>query len=941
MIRKKALIFLFLFLANLFCQITINKNLTTEDGLINSDICAIHEDREGYIWFATMDGISRWDGISFENFNTANGLPASQVYDIFEDDGGLIYFPTYGGGTAVYKNGSLKRAFTEIDSFDVDLAALEKGADGNYYFGGYDGICVSDPLNNIFVPDSSNSVWNITRGRDGTLYFGTYKVGVRIFKNGEWSYFDKNNGLKDNAVWKVLESSSGELHIGTNSGLSVFSRDSLITEVFENEFSNDRITAICQTHDGIIYYGGVKGVSFFKNGEWNYISKENGLIASDTWSIYEDSYGQVYFGSAGGGVSIYRPEIFLSYNMDHGLADDIVQAVYEDENGVFYFGTEDGLSILREGEFSTITTSEGLAGNIIRDIKGDGKGKIFVGTRSGLSILSNGKIRNYTTEDGLPDNKVFSLLYASDSKLYIATNKGIGVLDNENIRVFNKENGLPEDYVQHIFENSENEIEFATYSGVIIKKDEKFMHFSADEGLSGNKINSIFQDKKERKYYGTYGKGLNILDNGKIRAVDTSSGLSDNTVHSIIGDDKGNIYASTSKGIDILSFYDDTLKIRNISETDGLSDNKNLANASFRDSRGRLWFGSVKGVTCYDPEADIEITEPPKVHIKKISVFDKIVPDGIRQFDHKSNFLTFEYIGIFLPSPEKVRYAVRLKGLEDNWEFTKERKVRYAGLTHGKYSFEIKAANDRGYWSEPVSYDFVILPPWYLSWWFKTVIIGVAVLILWILYRSRVNKILQTERLRTRIAGDLHDEIGSALTAIHMGSQSIIRSDDPGKIRSTAKRIGSSTRELMSTFSDIVWSIESSNDTLGELCCRIEDFCYKMRSDCGIGINFESFGIIPGKNISSGIRQNVYLIFKEALNNSIKYSGSEIIEVTLELKSGILHLKIKDKGSGFAEKKCSEGGHGMKSMKVRAEKIGGELAIEDNNGITVELRVKL
>jgi ligand-binding sensor domain-containing protein len=941
MLKMIISIFQLLFIANLFSQIIVSRYLTTEDGLINSDICAIHEDREGYMWFATMDGLSRWDGISFENFNTANGLPASQVYDILEDDDGLIYFPTYGGGTVVYKNGSLERAFTEIDSLDVDLAAVEKGADGNYYFGGYDGICVSDRLGNFFVPDSSNSVWNISKGRDGTMYFGTYKVGVRILNNGEWSYLDKSKGLKDNAVWKVLESSSGELHIGTNSGLSVFKDDSLITEVYENEFSNDRITAICQTRDGRICYGGIKGVSFFRNGEWNYITKDNGLIASDTWSISEDSWGQIYFGSAGGGVSIYRPEILFSYNMEHGLADDIVQAIYEDENGIFYFGTEDGLSILSEGEFKTITVSEGLAGNIIRDIKGDGKGRIFIGTRSGLSVLKNGRIQNYTTDDGLPDNKIFSLLYASDSKLYIATNKGIGVLDNENIRVFNKENGLPEDYVQHIFENSENEIEFATYSGVIIKKDEEFVRLSTDDGLSGNKINSIFQDSKGRKYYGTYGKGLNISDKGEIRVVDTSLGLSNNTISSIIGDEKGNIYIATSKGIDIICFKNDSITVRNIDKTDGLISNKNLPNASFKDSRGKLWFGSVNGVTCYDPKADIEIRTPPKVQIKKISIFDKIVPDGIRQFDYQSNFLTFEYIGIFLPSPEKVKYAVRLKGLEDNWEFTKERKVRYAGLTHGKYSFEIKAANDRGYWSEPVSYEFVILPPWYLSWWFKTVIIGVAVLILWALYRSRVTKILQTERLRTRIAGDLHDEIGSALTAINMGSQSIMRSDDPGKIRSTAKRIGSSTRELMGTFSDIVWSIESSNDTLGELCCRIEDFCFRMRSDCDISIHFSSSGVIADKRISSAIRQNVYLIFKEALNNSIKYSGSESIEVSLGLQNGRLSLKVKDNGSGFAEKKCSEGGHGMKSMKSRAEKISGELVIEDKNGITVELKVKL
>ncbi|MBN2789966.1 MAG: ATP-binding protein, partial [Candidatus Delongbacteria bacterium] len=243
--------------------------------------------------------------------------------------------------------------------------------------------------------------------------------------------------------------------------------------------------------------------------------------------------------------------------------------------------------------------------------------------------------------------------------------------------------------------------------------------------------------------------------------------------------------------------------------------------------------------------------------------------------------------------------------------------------------------------SEPVSYDFEILPPWWLSWWFKTVIIGVVVLVLWVIYRSRVNKILQNERLRTRIAGDLHDEIGSSLTGIFMSTESIQRSKDEDKINKTAKKIGVRTKELMHTFSDIVWSIESRNDTMGELSDRMEEFVFKMSSDCDMIIIFNSSGLNREKKISSELRQNLYMIFKEALNNSIKYSKAEKIDVSLTLDKKTLTLKVKDNGKGFAVEKQSFGGHGMKSMKNRAEKISGVLDIVDDNGVQITINVNL
>ncbi len=924
-----------------YTQIRIQKHITTEGGLIQPDICAIHEDKNGYMWFATMGGISRWDGINMISYGTADGLPAAQIYDIFEDDDGRIYFPTYGGGTVAYENGKISKAFGEIDKYDVDVVAIKKGNDGKYYFGGYEGISVLDNERNACSLDSSNSVWNISKCRDGTFCFGTYKAGVKILKQNEWSELNTGNGLADNAVWKVMEDRKGRLHIGTNKGLSVYENGKFLPKDKENEFLKARITGICQSSEGIIYYGGMRGVTYWNNAKWNYLTVGNGLSADDIWSIYEDSFGSIYFGSAGGGVNIYRPGIFENYDVSSGLSDNIVQSIYEDESGVLYFGTEKGVNILKNGRFSYLTVKNGLTGDNVRSITGDKKGKIFVGTRSGLSIIENGKISNITSEDGLIDDQILSLLYSKDNSLYVCTIKGVSVIRDSGISNYSRENGMADDYVQCAFGNSEGDIEFGTYLGVVVKNGNEFSSLSLKDGLNSLKIVSICEDKAGRKFYGTYGKGLNILYKGEWTYLNTDSGLSSSTIGSITESNNGDIYIATGSGIDILTFKGDSIKIRHIDKSDGLVDNGNFRDASFKDSKGRLWFGTVKGVSCYDPSADKEINIPAKMHLNTVKLFDEeIVPDR-NLFTYDQNFLSFEYIGIYLPSPEKVKYKLRLTGLDEKWEYTYERKIRYTGLNPGKYVFEVMAMNEWGFWSDKLSYGFTILPPWYKTWWFRIIFGILIVTAVWVIYRSRINKILQVERLRTRIASDLHDEIGSLLTSIFMGTEMIQRSKDNEKINITAKKIGSSTKELMNTFSDIVWSIESANDTLGELSDRIEEFVFKMKSECGVSISFRSAGIKKDVKISSEIRQNIYLIFKEALNNSIKYSAAEDISVNLELKGSELELKVKDNGAGFSDKKQSQGGHGMKSMTFRAEKIGGTLKVTEKNGVTVEVKVRI
>ena len=941
MIKRTLLISFFVFAIitrYLPAQIVIHRTLTVEDGLVQSNINAIHEDREGYLWFATMDGISRWDGVNFVNFQTHNGLSASQIYDIYEDDDGSIYFPTYGGGLCRFKDGHMKQVFPQIARADSDLVAIRKDESGNFYLGGYRGISRIDTNGNARLIDSSYAVWTIGTGRNNTLYFGTYKTGVKILKNGIWSLFSEKEGLVNNAVWRITEASDGTLYVGTNGGVSVVRNGEVSYLGDECTFLNCRTIAIYEDRTGGMYFGSMKGVAYYKNDSWKRFTEKNGLLTNDIWSVYEDSYGTVYFGTGGGGVCIYRPGLIENYTKVSGLSDNIVRTVYEDRDNAYWFGNDAGVTILSHGEMRYLTQKDGLTGNRVRKIVGDAAGKIYIGTRSGLNIWENGRLKTLTKDQGLIDNQILSLLVGSDGALYVCTRKGVSILQNSRIKNYDKSNGMVDEYVTCAEEDDKGNIYFGTYLGVAVLTKQGWDTLSLKDGLTDNKILAIHQDRRGYYYFGSYGGGLSVQTESGTRVLSMQNGLTSNTIWSIQEDEKGKIYLATGRGVNVLNWQNDSLTIRLIQHADGLASDEHNRDASFKDSKGRLWFGTGNGVSCYNPTFDRPQTKAPRLHLLSVKLFDQTIDLQRNTFEHNENNLNFEYIGIYLPAPEKVTYRYRLIGMEDNWHTTKERHAHYTNLASGNYVFEVMAANEWGYRSKPIRYVFSVAPPWWETWWFRLLAITVLAAILWQLYLMRIRHLLEMERLRSKIASDLHDDVGSMLTRIFQGSEIVQISRDQNKIKQTAKRIGELTQEAAQTFSDIIWSIEAQNDTIGNLIERMQDLRFQLLSERDVAVQFVIEGLDRQKALHGTKRQHIYLIYKEALNNIAKYAKADRVDIYLKNTAYQFMMEIVDNGKGVSDHALG-GGHGLKSMKRRAEQLKGHLTIFSNGGTTVRLEI--
>ena len=982
-------LFLCFALSNAVAQIKIQKNLTVEDGLVQSQVISIYEDKDGYIWFGTYDGVSRWDGIDFVNYQSQDGLIGAEVYRIREHYDGAIHFTTRGGiineyasgilqplhqnlqieknkltasfrskngdificikeqGVSIYKNGETKILTKKDGLAGNTVESIFEGKDGKIYFiTDSSGISVFNN-NNLQTIDiktglASNSIYYVYESKDNTLFFITMNNGITVLKSNKFKTFTKATGLVADFMPDLYEASDSTIYfMSENNGVSAFKNGRLKSINTASGLISDNINAICEGPDGTIYFGTYgSGVSIYKNGEFSTLNKSNGLADDFIHSIFAGQNGTIYFGTDDG-VSLYRPGIIANYTEDTGLASNYVTAILEGRDGTIYFGTfGDGLSVYKDGKFEDITEKDGLVSNYVYSLLEDKAGALYIGTwGGGVSVLEDGKFRSITTNNGLAENRIIDILESKDGAIYFATGGGVSIWREGKFQTLNEENGLACEHVVSLFESQDSTIYFGSEHGGVCKyKSGEFDILNEDKGLAANFVLSIYQNKTGTMFYATLGAGVTTEKDGILKTIDVSDGLSNNTVHGILEDEAGNIYLTTNKGINILSNWDGAVNVRTLRSGDGLASDETNQGAYFKDSQGKLWFGTIRGVTCYNPKIDTPDFLLPRVHISRMRVFEEEIPLTKFQqinLEHHENYLKFDFTGIDLSAPKKITYRYRLSGVDKDLVETQQRYVQYTNLDNGKYIFELKAKNQWGVWSVPAQVAFSISPPFWETWWFVLCIVlvfggGVVFLVIY-----RVQQLLAMERLRTKIAADLHDNIGSSLTEISIISEvaaSQLATEPKERVLKNLGKISNISRSLIDNMNDIVWLVTPKRDSLHDLIIHLRDLYTELFSYSGIIFKTMNLQELERVRLPMTYRQNLYLIFKEALNNSLKHSNCNEITLETHVEGRRLKMALTDDGKGFDQSKPFSG-NGLENMKKRAENIGGKLNIHSQNGM--------
>ncbi|MBN4049646.1 SpoIIE family protein phosphatase, partial [Bacteroidales bacterium AH-315-N07] len=531
----------------------------------------------------------------------------------------------------------------------------------------------------------------------------------------------------------------------------------------------------------------IKNKSFPDKFEVQNYTKEEGLNSNYLISLFQDREHNLWIGTYGAGVSKLTKQTYRIYKRRNGLKDNFIWNVKEDHEGNIWTTTNTGgIAVLPfnqrnkvSQEFITFTSKDGLLHNQVETVFIDSRGNIWIGSTDGLTKIHFNKRDNsirilltLTTRDGLTVNEIKTIYEDSKGNMWIGTYNGVSRLKPNKIHSkgfeienYNRMNGLVNNRVYSIVEDNEENIWIATGEGVSRLERNKnnelaFKNFTAENGLANDNARTILRDKKGWIWIGT-GGGISIYKpkTNNFDHISTKDGLTSDRLYLMHFDDKDHfLWIGTNIGIDrfdLAEFYNSgKKKIKHFTHLDGFLELETNTNAVCQDRFGNLWFGTIDGLIKYNPKYIKPKNElEPILNIKKVTLAqnDSLIPRNavLPYFD---NYLTFQYVGISLTLPDKVRYSFKLNGFDNAWSpMTNKTEAIYSNLPPGEYSFEVLACNNDGIWNKyPASFDFTINPPFWKTIWFYLLTVSLTVSILYLLFKWRVRKLKLEKKVLER-----------------------------------------------------------------------------------------------------------------------------------------------------------------------------------------------
>lgn len=949
MIMKKGIsLFLLLFFISTAAksQIYPFRTYSIENGLSEAVVNTITQDEEGYLWVGTGHGLNRFDGIRFKNYYVEDGLLNNGIQSLYVDRKNQLWIGTEAGVNVMRKDSIHTMGELQPLTSSTILSIYEDSQNEFWFTTDGEGVWHWDRSGQLTQYREvhgmgSNRVRDVLEDPEGVIWFAT-RDGLTKLEDGNFRTFTTRHGLPDDRLRDLELTDNGGLWVASRGGLCSVSGEEISCYTEQDNLINNRIQSISSDETNNLWLGTEEGASYFSNGEFNNYSVDEGLANDIIHATYYDFEGNIWFGTFGAGVSIFMGDQIQNYTIENGLPNNVVTSIAEDQSGQYWISTYGGgITRVKDGNIEIFNTSDGLVDNKVYTMETDAQDRLLIGTRWGLSIFDNNTFENFGEED-LPSRKIRAILsLEGKNEIWLGTyGEGIIQYRNNTFDQITEADGLPNNTVMDLEESSDSAIWAATYGGLSRIQDSAFTTYTIDDGLPHNGLLDILIDNNGELWVATFGGIARFTDDG-FESITPEDGLPDEVCYFMKQDERGIFWIGTNKGVvrfDYEAYQSgaentDTQVFRLLTTDQGLASNEMNAGASFEDSRGRLWFGSVGGVSVFDPSKENVSNAAPKVHIENISVSgERISIKEPLDIGSDNQNITFEYIGIGFTAPHQMKYRYRLKNSNEGWQDTKQRAVRYSALMPGDYTFEVKAQNFNGRWSSrTASISFTVQAPFWLQWWFIVLVfIVLAGIILFIYNYYRVKKMVEMERMRVRIASDLHDDVGSALTEIALQSDFLQTMKVPEKLEESLKQIGAQSRRIVSSLDDIVWSIDARNDTVGDLTDRMQDYVNNVLPERKV---YYDFDCDMQQQLDVSLKENLYLIFKEAVNNIAKHSNADRLDVKLCAGGNSFEMKIKDNGTDVSESRKS--GQGLRNMRMRAKRIDAEITFNSMNGFEV------
>jgi ligand-binding sensor domain-containing protein/two-component sensor histidine kinase len=911
----------------------------------------------------------------FAVFPVGDDQSANRVNVLYEDRAGRLWAGTDGG-----------------------LFSLEQGPEPATF----QRIALSLPAR----PDRAVQVWAFAEDQAGTLWIGTSWGLVQRRPDGRILHTAVQSAQGTDHVRALLADRENRIWIGHDTGLFVYCpahSDASITRLRVVSHETDALTpvrlpgtpggaakftpedgvsggvirALLQSADGEVWIGTWNGVTHFDGHRFRSIAGAQGI--RNALALAEDLDGNIWIGMSATGALRVARHGFSTYTSVDGLADPAIGTVFESRAGELFVVSSNQRPHQFDGNRFIAVRPNLVAdkadpvgpGSLLHDRAGEwwipGGAGLYRFPRVN-HVKELGRIRPkaiYTTRDGLAGNDVFRLFEDSRGDIWIgrraptsevltrwerATNTFHRYSEADNLPPFSRITAIAEDQAGNVWIGFQN-------GGLARHRDGRFTQFSSADGAPGAGIGVLFVDARGRLWIGSARPGLSLVesptsDRPQIFPYSSVAALSGAIVGCIAEDRMGRLYLGTSAGrIDRLE--PETGRVRHYTKADGLI-GADLT-AAFRDRSGNLWFGSYNGLFRLVPGQDRQ-SPPPSILIHSVRVAGEpyVTADlGQRQIPRfalgsTQSRVQIEFFGLGGGAHDGLKYQYRLEGVDTDWNVpTDRRDVNYASLSPGTYRFVVRTVGADGAFSpDPATVEFTVLRPIWQRWWFQSAGALALILIGVVAHSHRVGRLVALERVRMRIAADLHDDIGGSLSRISIQSEVACREvtaagDQP--VRRLAE-IAESSRRLVDALGDVVWSVDPRKDDVASVLRRIRGYADDLLPPTGVRWTCHTAANLDALRLDPEARRHLFLLLKEAVTNIARHAHARSVSLTVERTHTELLLKLCDDGAGFdagATRGRTSERRGLTSMQSRALRLGARLIVDSAPGKGTSLSLHL
>jgi signal transduction histidine kinase/ligand-binding sensor domain-containing protein len=966
------------------------RKYTQNQGLSSYNIRNILQDKFGYIWVATQDGLNRFDGMSFVIFNKnlsgKRKLSGTDIRYLSEDrKNGLLWVLTDQGIDRINTRTlevDTRHSFHNAQQGEWNITMLVR--EDAIWIGTFNGLQVyqfrtgkSRKINNHESISSLNEVRHLNTDRFGNIWVGVTGQGIRVL-NPETekeiafipaSKFGYRAHTTDLRFWDSLLMPDGQWLFATNAGLRLISYDADYHFVIRNNpcrgqhsLNTDDIRAVKRDLSGAVIVAANSGFFKFNNSLSVYtkITEQSGIDNSN-WlrvvnTVCVDQQNDLWIGNTEGMAYIrYQNSPFRNFYRDPASGDRLehILSLCFGRQGL-YVGLDNGLFEVNQQTGKFIHMLKGVS---VQGIYQDSFGVLHASFPSGEHV--------YQSRTWMPTKKLYpefekfpgyifnSYINIGDSTSILGTENDRGILlwdlKKKKIRQFsvNTTPALSANIVNTVYRDKEQRIWVLSDKSITLlspdfKRSERLTFFDIDNDQPFNIYFDICEAAGDY-WLAAYGTGIIELDSRlKIKRIwNTRDGLSNTGVYKIFAAGDSLLFITSNNGLSVLNLR--TKKFKRYYQDDGLHGN-GFEEAAGTSAGGLIVAGGIKGFNIITPSKITENFLPPNPTISRIKIErnDGVTDTSnlsINTMDIPANTLqtTLFLSALNYRNPNRTAFYYRLANRNEKWTSIGNRNfINFIGLKPDEYNLEIKAANEDGYFSPILSVTLNFLPPWYKTTWFILLIATLIIAGSYWFYLMRIRQLLKEQEIRANIASDLHDDIGGTLNSIRMFTHLAISQDDKGKYLET---ISNHLDNAIAGLRDLIWVLDDKKDSAADFIDRLRQLLLPLCAATDIRLILRMDDQLYDVLLSKIEKRHLYFICKEAANNSVKYARCVEIVIDFRVLNGKKQLLICDDGIGF-DTAVKTLGYGLKNMRSRAVLIKYDFSLvsEPSKGIRIELK---